>query len=59
MADLGRSVQEDEVGAPAGEVVTEGESGLAGADQDDIEQFAVAGMGVLDMGAPDGVGPAG
>ena len=56
VADLGRSFQEDEVGAPAGEVVTEGESGLASADQDDIEQFAVTGMGVLDMGAPDGVG---
>jgi hypothetical protein len=43
VADLGGAVQEDEVGAATGEVVAEGESGLAGADDDDVEQFAVSG----------------
>jgi hypothetical protein len=33
----GSESHRDEVGAPAGEVVTEGESGLPGADPEDIE----------------------
>jgi hypothetical protein len=43
VVDLGGAVQEPEIGAAAGEVMAEGESGLAGADDDDVEQFSVGG----------------
>jgi hypothetical protein len=56
VADLRSGVQQEEVGAAGGQVVPEGEAGLAGADHEDVVLRAVngaedAGHGISFVGA--------
>ncbi len=56
MPDLRAGVQEDDVRATAGEVVAEGQAGLPGADDDDVDQLAIAGGRGGGHGISRGVG---